>query len=158
MESAAEYPRTSQVLQSAANTALLEAAVRDMAAAEGMVVSSSDVSHAVAAQVQTAVDRNITGARYLTNASILAAANEYIAMHALRDIRHLVTVSASPQLFPEMTSQSAGAPLHENATVRTARRREVRMREASSAWPALPPAPQRLREDARTPRTLLNLQ
>lgn len=155
-----EYPRTSHVLASPDNVALLEQAVRGMVAAEGLGFSALEVTHAVAAQVQSAIEHNITGARYLTHASILTAANEYIAIHALQDLRHAFSmVNATASRVPATHASGPAAASHartdSDTVIRTTRRREVGMRDAASAWPALPPAPQQLREPARTPRALL---
>lgn len=151
----ATYPRTEHVLSSPDNVRLLETAVRDMASAEGLVVSPMDVSHAVAAQIQSANERNITGARHLTHASILVAANEYIAMHALRDVRAATVTAASPPAAASTALETSAGTDAMLTAVRATRRREVSMRDAAVDWPALPRAHAQLQDEVRTPRTLL---
>lgn len=156
------YPRTAHVLASPDNLRVLTDGVVAIMRAEGAAVTPAQASHAVAEQVRLAIERNIMGARYLTHASMLSAANEYIVMHAVRDLHAASAVTAE-------APSSAAAPDGSAATaiLTTTRRREVAASrrggdsaaaEHASRLAALMPqlqSAQEAQQSRRTPRSLL---
>lgn len=107
-------PRFTAILTSAANRALLCAAVRELGAANNVRLQQEDVANAVEFHLKLAVEAAAVST--LLSASVLVETNHAIAMRAMRDVS---------EAYATRGTIASGQESQEQEQVHLTRRREV---------------------------------
>lgn len=81
------YAKFSHVLTSRKNIEILTNATKDFSVAKHIECTKNDVDLALQATLQIAIEENVMGGKYLTNAHALFAANQYIVAKALTSLQ-----------------------------------------------------------------------